>query len=447
MDSVEASFARTPYLIPGDTATVSRFMSVRQKAETSRDKSLAVQARIAAESEELFEPYTRAIRSRIVSESNRIEGYDWSYSEVNEVVVTYRELLDAPLGSLMRAVRQDPRVYQALGLYKAHEIADEWAKSSSRPREFEIRALHDLITSGEEYAGRYKQAENSIGGTSLRTASPWDVPLKMQELCDWWQESAVDPALESTIVHAWLTHIHPFDDGNGRMARILANMALARNGFPPLLVQSQVDRGQYYDALAASDEGDILPLYDLFVAILNRTVRLMAKPDYVRDIIQDRLLTSSKARHELWLTQLNEFISHLDGELERAGWSTLPQGKPDLTSFALLEERNADGNSWCLKVIDPSGISQWLIWYGFNSDKMCDLSGGATQFPSLFFSVRETSPERIHPYRHVEYGGTFPDEIVLRPLERKPVFWRSRYELDELEMTQAARLVAEALIS
>lgn len=445
MDSIEQNFSNTPYLIHTEAASIERFERVRARSEASKAKSIAVQSRIATEGRELFEPYTRAIRSRIVSESNRIEGYEWSYSEVNEVALTYKELLNASVGSLMQAVRQDARVYQALGLYKAHEIADEWAKSAERPREFEVRQLHELITHGEVYAGRYKKAENEIGGTSLRTAAPWDVPLKMQELCDWWQDSRVDPALEATIVHAWLTHIHPFDDGNGRMARILANLALARNGFPPLLVQSQVDRGQYYDALASSDDGDILPLYDLFVSILNRTVRVMSRPDYVRDVIHDRLLTTSKTRYELWRPQCDEFLRTLSRELKGRGWTAILQGSPDLTSFALIEGKNTEGNCWFLKIIDPEGTPKWLLWFGFNSDKMCDLMNEQSRFPSIFASVRDDDPNRVHPYRPVQQGGIFPDELVLRPMEKKPVFYRSGYELDELDLQTAARFVAEAL--
>ncbi|WP_159041358.1 Fic family protein [Streptomyces sp. WM4235] len=447
MRDIEGQFSGTPYLVSSEAASLARFSTVQEKAERSREKSISVQGRIATESQELFEPYVRAIRSRLVAESNRIEGYEWSYSQVAEVSLTYKELLEAPIGSLMQAVRQDPRVYEALGLYKAHQIADDWARASSRPHEYEIRSLHALITSGESHAGRYKAQGNEIGGTSLRTADPWDVSLKMRELSDWWQGCSVNPALEAAVVHAWLTHIHPFEDGNGRMARILANMALARNGFPPLLIQSGVDRGQYYDALAESDEGDLLPLYDLFVKILNRTVRLMAKPDYVRDIIKDRLLTTSRNRFNLWKPIPEIFFNSLSGELKRQGWSILLQGYPDLNSFALLEEGDAAGNSWFAKVLDRDRAPKWLLWYGFTSDRMRDLMGDMPRYPSIFTSIRDEDPSSVHPYRPFQPGGDFPDEIVLRPMERKPVLFRSGYEVDELDMATAARYMADALAS
>lgn len=447
MGIIDDIFRGTPYLISGDEASMKRFDVVKSKAEKSRDKSIAVQSRIANEGQELFEPYTRAIRSRIVSESNKIEGYEWTYDEVNKVVLTYRELLESSIGSIMQAVRHDPRVYQALGLYKAHQVADDWAKSAERPREYEIRALHELITSGESHAGRYKQVENEIGGTNLRTAGPWEVPQKMHELSSWWQECTVDPALEATVVHAWLTHIHPFEDGNGRMARILANMALARNGFPPLLVQSGVDRGQYYDALAASDGGDLLPLYDLFVSILNRTVRLMSKPGYVRDLIHDRLLTTSKDRYNLWKQSPQTFLNLLRDELTERGWTVQLQGIPDLHSFSLLEERDRDGNSWFAKVYDEDGFPKWLLWWGFNSTDMCDLMKNKTHFPSIFTSIRDDDPNKVHPFKHLSMGGEFPDEVVLRPLEKTPVLYRSGYHLEDLDMYTAARYMAQSLTS
>lgn len=447
MGKIDDTFAGTPYLVAEDEASRARFAIVEDKATRSREKSISVQERIALEGQELFEPYARAVRTRLVAESNRIEGYEWSYKQVNEVAITYKELLQGPVGSLMQAVRQDPRVYEALGLYKAHQVADEWARTSARPFEYEIRALHELITSGEVYAGRYKEVVNTIGGTELRTSAPWEVPFHMRDLCEWWQSSTVNPALEATIVHAWLTHIHPFDDGNGRMARLLANMSLARNGFPPLLVRSKVDRGQYYDALARSDEGDLLPLYDLFVQVLNRTVRLMSRPDYVREVIKDRLLSTVADRYDLWKFLPDQFFKALSDELKMQSWSMLLQGSPDLSSFALLEDLDSEGNSWFGKVVDGSRVPQWLLWYGFKSEALRDLDGSGKRYPSIFVSVRDEDPSAVHPYRPLRFDEGPVEEIVLRPMEVKPVLVRRGYEINEMGISEAAKLLAGELVS
>jgi len=375
-----------------------------------------------------------------------IEGYQWSAEQVREVVTTHRELLNQPTATIVESVRSDPRVFEALGLYKAHEIADSWADQGATPRQFEVRALHGLITAGEHYAGKYKSADNEIGGTTLRTTPHWDTQRAMGELCDWWSTTDADPALTATVVHAWLTHIHPFEDGNGRMARLLANMALAQNSYPPLLVRSSADRGQYYDCLAASDEGDILPLYDLFVQILRRTVRSMSAPNYIRDIVQGRLLTSWQNKLAMWKPLASAFMGTLNHELAAAGWSCTEQGFPDVRSFSLLADLHAEGNSWFLKILNESRQAEWLLWFGFNSHLYCESMGKKSEYPSIFPSVKDPSRASIHKFLYVPANdGRFPDEIVIRPLESKPCIIRCGSVIREMSIDGAAKYVAERL--
>ncbi|GAB3278765.1 hypothetical protein GCM10027589_05020 [Actinocorallia lasiicapitis] len=387
------------------------------------------------------------MRSDLVAESNRIEGYDWNQHQVRELVATHKELVSGPIGAFVNALRGDGRIYQALGLYRAHELADEWAAIDVRPREYEIRSLHGIIMAGNQFAGRYKVASNSIGGSAHKTTEPWDVPRAMGELADWWEEGTSDPALDATVAHAWLTHIHPFEDGNGRMARVLANLALAQGGYPPFLLRSEADRGQYYDALAASDGGDILPLYDLVVSVLRRTVKTMARPDYVIEIARDRLLTSERNIYGLWKAMPQEFARILDVELARYGWSSEVQGYPDLSSFALLRDRQSDGNSWFMKVFSPEGVPEWLLWYGYTSNICLDIIGDQDRYPSIFFSVRDNNPSSVHPYQSmIDMRSDLPNEVVLRPLVKKKAVLRWDYETDDMDIKEAARLIAKELV-
>ncbi|GAA4475362.1 Fic family protein [Phytohabitans houttuyneae] len=445
--SSETLLAGTPYMTAGDPVAESRVARILNRAADIRSRALAVHEKIKLEASEILGPYLVALRSDLVAESNRIEGYDWSPSQVQELVVAHKELINSSVGSFMTALRSDERVYQALGLYRAHQLADEWAESNERLREFEIRGLHGLVCAGEDYAGKYKTKSNAIGGSAHRTTEPWDVPRSMGELSSWWFESSIDPALEATVVHAWLTHVHPFEDGNGRMARILANFALIRNGFPPLLIRSGADRGQYYDALARSDDGDILPLYELFVSVLRRTVKTMAAPGYVRAVVQNRLLTSLRDQYTLWCRLPASFSSALSERLAPHGFRAEVQGYPDLSSFALLKDRDADGNSWYLKIVDSDGRARWLLWYGFNSNQLLDLAGSSSHYPSVFFSRRSSDPYSEHPYEPVHFDPSIPDEMLLRPLEPKPVRLRRGYNLDDYSMEDAAQSLADAVAS
>ena len=83
------------------------------------------------------------------------------------------------------------------------------------------------------------------------------------------------------------------------MARLLANLALVQSHYPPLLLRSTADREPYLDALAASDEADILPLYDLFVGSLRRAVRVMERPNYVESKVRGELLATTAQRYEV----------------------------------------------------------------------------------------------------------------------------------------------------
>lgn len=442
--------AATPYLTHSDAASVKRFATVISRSANVRSRAQATYARVGAEAKEILAPFGEILRTALVAESNKIEGYDWEARQVRELVATSRELLDQPLATFVSAIRGDPRTYEALGLYKAHSLADEWARNGvdrPRPREFEIRQLHSLITGGEAYAGRYKVADNEIGGAAHTTTPHFDVPRAMGELADWWEKGTGDPALDATVIHAWLTHIHPFEDGNGRMARLLANMALAQAGYPPLIVNAQTDRGQYYDALAASDEGDILPLYDLFVAVLGRTARVMESPNYVRDLIDDRVLVDSRGRWSLWCKMVTTFHQEFASQLGVRRWSADLQGMPSLESYNLLAKRNSEGNGWYSKVFGPAGRPEWLMWFGYRSNELLSISDDrGRSFPSIFVSIRDESPEAVHPFRPFRGSGSnVPDEVVLRPGEARPVLLRWDYSSEEHSLREGAVILVDAL--
>ena len=79
----------------------------------------------------------------------------------------------------------------------------------------------------------------------------------MQELLDWYNDkkSGLHPIALSAIFHHKFVLIHPFDDGNGRISRLMMNFILLRFGYPPLVIRS-VDKTKYLNALRLADVGD-----------------------------------------------------------------------------------------------------------------------------------------------------------------------------------------------
>ena len=113
-DDSERSLAGTPYLTQGDAAAERRFDSVSSKAIDVQTRALAASAHIAQQAQELLGPYTQAVRADLVLESNRIEGYEYSSSQIRELIATHREMLNAPVGNFMNSLREDRKVYLAL---------------------------------------------------------------------------------------------------------------------------------------------------------------------------------------------------------------------------------------------------------------------------------------------------------------------------------------------
>jgi len=97
---------------------------------------------------------------------------------------------------------------------------------------------------------------------------PEHVASEIDQLLTWHSEHekmGVPPEIESAWLHHRFTQIHPFQDGNGRVARALATVIMIKAGWFPLIV-SYGERNEYLSALEAADQGELKPLVDFFAA-------------------------------------------------------------------------------------------------------------------------------------------------------------------------------------
>ena len=100
----------------------------------------------------------------------------------------------------------------------------------------------------------------------------------MSQFLDWFNGPApIDPVLKAALAHLWFVTIHPFDDGNGRIARAIADLALARSEQSPkrfysMSAQIRLERNDYYDILERDPEGtlEITPWMQWFLGCLDR---------------------------------------------------------------------------------------------------------------------------------------------------------------------------------
>lgn len=194
------------------------------------------------------------------------------------------------------------------GIIADQQSAVEWlfeiVKSDRTLTTGFIKELHQLMTQkqrqvdGVDRAGRstttellhgeYKRWANNPSrsdGSVHEYAPPEQVASEMDRLIELHEEHLADglaPEVEAAWLHHRFAQIHPFQDGNGRVARALASLVLIRAGWFPLVVTDD-DRSRYIDALEAADRGTLQSLIDLFATIQKRSiVRAMSIADDVR---------------------------------------------------------------------------------------------------------------------------------------------------------------------
>lgn len=139
----------------------------------------------------------------------------------------------------------------------------------------DLLELHRLILDKiyPEFAGRYRTMQVYIEGSAHVPPPAKEVPRLMEgvirELGS--KDQKTKAVISASKVHYLLTKIHPFADGNGRLARLLLNLRLMRSGFPPTILR-KTERRAYYAALEKADDGDLYPITTL---IANDVVRAL----------------------------------------------------------------------------------------------------------------------------------------------------------------------------
>lgn len=121
-----------------------------------------------------------------------------------------------------------------------------------------VRNLQHLVVKETDllYAGKYRDGNVSITASDHVPPDVSEVKILMKETIDWVRKNqrATHPIELAALLHHKIVFIHPFDDGNGRTARLVMNVLLMQAGYP-LVVILKNDRKKYYDALDKADKG------------------------------------------------------------------------------------------------------------------------------------------------------------------------------------------------
>ena len=162
-----------------------------------------------------------------------------------------------------------------------HQQAIEYVEALAQVEEqitlFHIRQIHHLVLTqiDGENAGQYRNLVVRIAGAIHEPPEPWEVGRLMAEWGDWLNDGTHDlhPVERSALAHHRLVAIHPFIDGNGRTARLMMNLLLMRDGYPPTIIM-KANRQQYYRVLAQADRGNDVPLINFVGRAVERSLTL-----------------------------------------------------------------------------------------------------------------------------------------------------------------------------
>jgi Fic family protein len=208
-------------------------------------------------SAEVVEAVHRRLLAERVYASNAIEGNTLTLRETIEVLST---------GYISNRRKREGTEARNLG--RAVEYLEQrLLPAASGPHTSDdFLATHRVLFEDlGARAGELRLDRRLITGAKHQPPRPELVPALVEELLQTLtSDSTTDPIKLATWAHWAIARVHPFEDGNGRMARLWQDLILLRARLAPAIIRLQ-DRDQngYYDALAAADEGDLNPLAQL----------------------------------------------------------------------------------------------------------------------------------------------------------------------------------------
>lgn len=188
------------------------------------------------------------------------------------------------------------------------------------------------------------------------------LPIEMKRFLDWFNNpAAIDPMIKAAVAHLWFVTIHPFEDGNGRISRAIADMQLARTDGSPqrfysMSAQIRQERNKYYSVLEKTQSGDldITEWLQWFLECLGRAIDA-----------SDVVLSSVMRKAKLWMMpvsqtfndrqrlMLNKLLDGFEGKLTSSKWAkiakcsqdTATRDIQDLVAKSILAKDEAGGRS------------------------------------------------------------------------------------------------------
>ena len=413
--------------------------------------------------EETLRQYYGDRRFEEVAESSRLEGSSLDAGATQLAI-------GVALQKGITLSGHDPAyVRDAQSLNRALEEVQTIAKARENVSIPLLGTLHGLILGDREGSGSVRDEAIIIKGSQHHPPKRRPEILdQLEQLCRWSDEQVDAPCfLRATVLHAWLTHIHPYIDGNGRLARAVTTLELVRGDCPPAIIK-KTQRDDYLKALSASDEaGEISSFLDFMLRKCDDALtglELTAKKNQGYDPQTQKLRQEQEEniRNRLALLKtgcefLVESILHQlqiqTGSLHAKtssysyGW---PIDTPD--KYISLATGETIGSSWFatikaeLPLVKPRRKEERLLYFGVRSwalKKGKDVDDG----PALFWSNRRNNKE-FRGWRRDDERAPFCMEMSMTADDGNT--WHVRMKngnVRNMSLTQLAQEIAKDLFN
>jgi len=215
----------------------------------------------------------KSIRENLLLEwtynSNAIEGNTLTLMET-KVVLEGITVGGKTLREHLEVINHRDAILYVEDIVKDKEPLTEW----------QIKNIYRLVLKGinDNYAGNYRDQQVIISGAKHIPPEPFLIKEQMENLIKWYDDSQnLHPIERAAMLHIIFVGIHPFVDGNGRTSRLLLNLELMKNGYPPIVIRTE-NRVDYYSALdkahITGENGDFIKLV---IKELDKTLDLYLK--------------------------------------------------------------------------------------------------------------------------------------------------------------------------
>lgn len=251
--------------------------------------------------------------------SNHLEGNTLTYGQTEILLLFGKIIGEADVRDVqeMTASNVGLRMVQEEAKLKQMPLTQNFIKTLHKTLLREDYSVFVNLPNGVQssyviHAGQYKTRPNSVitrYGTRFDYASPEETPILMRDLVDWYnnaeQEGVLSPVELAALFHYRYIRIHPFEDGNGRIARLMVNFILSRHNYPMIVVRSR-NKNEYLEALHQTDlELGPIPSDGAYADIKN--IRPFLK--YFNNLVANEVYNDV-----LFVSEKNENVWWYDGE-------------------------------------------------------------------------------------------------------------------------------------